>query len=403
MKKQISALLLMISVIAAAQSNVLFEAARSGDLAVISAELARGTDVNIKTPLGETPLIAAVEACQTQAAELLIKNGAQTDFLTKLGQSPLIIAAGKGCLEIVRLLLNAGIDLHREDPKRRYNALMKAAEHNRLAVVELLVSKGAQVNYRNTFGVTPLMAAAQKGHAEIVEFLLSKKADVNAATLIGYTALTYALDFDQPDIADMLLEAGANVKVTDNRNRTALMHAAGQGYADIVRRMVEKGADINAKAETGETALLLANNKTFTDIVSYLIEKGADTTGVKIAVDSTSAETAEEQAAAIAKESEEPLTPPEPIGGVEGVQKRLRYPKKARDAGAQGEVTLEVTITRIAQIKSIKIVQSFDNKDCDKAAETAVRNTRWKPAKRGKKTVEGTATITLSFKLDETN
>lgn len=383
------------------QTAALFQAARSGDLVTLNQELSQGADVNAETLLGETALIYAIEACKPEAAQALIKDGAKTDFMTKLGYSPLILASSQGCTEIVRLLLEAKVEVHRQDNKQRYNALLKAVEYNHIDIVELLLSRGAKVNYSNTFGVTPLMVAAQKGHQAIVELLLSKKADVNAKTLIDYTPLFYALEFNQPEIAILLLDAGANAQDADKYKKSALMSAAGGGYTNLVQLLIEKGADVNAKTDKGETALAVANKKKYTDIVTFLIEKGADTTGVKIAVDSTALAAKDSLKETPTAEAEVALTPPEPIGGLEGIQKRLRYPKKAKDAGIEGEITLEVIITKIAQIKSIKIIKSFNNKECEKAAETAVRATRWKVAKRGKKTAEGSTTITLQFKLDK--
>jgi TonB family protein len=383
------------------QTTALFQAARSGDLVTLNQELSQGADVNAENLLGETALIYAVEACKSEAVQELIKAGAKTDFMTKLGYSPLIIAASNGCTEIVRILLDAKVDVNREDSKQRYNALLKAVEFNHIDIVELLLSRGTPVNYHNTYGITPLMAAAQKGHRAIVELLLSRKAEVNAKTLIDYTPLLYALEFNQPEIVVMLLDAGANAKDADNYNKSALMSAAGMGNADLVQLLIEKGADVNAKTDKGETALAVANKKKFTGIVTFLIEKGADTTGVKIAVDSTAQVAEDSLKKTSTAEVEIAVTPPEPVGGLESIQKRLRYPKKAKEAGVEGEITLEVTINRIAQIKSIKIVKSFNNKECEKAAENAVRATRWKVAKKGKKTVEASTTIILQFKLDK--
>ncbi|RPH89803.1 MAG: TonB family protein, partial [Calditrichaeota bacterium] len=288
-----------------------------------------------------------------------------------------------------------------EEPKKRFNALFKAIEFDRRDIVSVLLQRGAQVNYHNTFGVTPLMLAAQLGRKEIVDLLLQKKADVNAASIIGYTPLFFALEFGRPEIAQVLIEAGAHADQADKYNRSVLAAAAAKGYSQIVEQLVQKGADVNVKSEKGETAISLANKNAFTDVVVFLLKHGADSTGVKIAADSTAQDstlTQKEKDAVV--EETVAVVPPEPIGGLEAIQKRLRYPKKAKEAGLQGTIKLEVTVTRVAQIKSIKIIETFGDRECEKAAETACRNTRWKPAKKGKKSVEGTAVVTLEFKLE---
>jgi hypothetical protein len=61
------------------------------------------------------------------------------------------------------------------DMRRRY----KDAE-GQLGVIKFLVEEcGANVNYRNGEGVTPLAAAAREGYRDIVEYLLAKGANPN--------------------------------------------------------------------------------------------------------------------------------------------------------------------------------------------------------------------------------
>ena len=45
-------------------------------------------------------------------------------------------------------------------------------------VPELLIAKGADVNTKNKYGVTPLHFAARYGRKETVELLIAKGADV---------------------------------------------------------------------------------------------------------------------------------------------------------------------------------------------------------------------------------
>ena len=59
-------------------------------------------------------------------------------------------------------------------------ALLRRRRTGRLAIVRLLVERGADVNLPGRSGATPLAAAAYMGSVPIVEFLIDKGADLNA-------------------------------------------------------------------------------------------------------------------------------------------------------------------------------------------------------------------------------
>jgi uncharacterized protein len=62
----------------------------------------------------------------------------------------------------------------------RPGELIRAAATGDIAKVNEFLASGADVNERNSHGVTPLMAAAYKGNTELAQFLVEKGADVNA-------------------------------------------------------------------------------------------------------------------------------------------------------------------------------------------------------------------------------
>lgn len=80
----------------------------------------------------------------------------------------LVYWASLGDIEQVEQLLAEGVDPNQTD-EEGYSALQAAAENDHLAVVKLLVSKGANVAYKGEY--TALQLAEMAEHHDIVAYL----------------------------------------------------------------------------------------------------------------------------------------------------------------------------------------------------------------------------------------
>ena len=90
------------------------------------------------------------------------------------------------------------------------SALVSASYAGRLDVVRLLIAKGADKNFRGSYGgTTALMAAARNGHTEVVRYLVEQGANVNFRDNDGATAASIAYDRGNVDIYDYLMANGA--------------------------------------------------------------------------------------------------------------------------------------------------------------------------------------------------
>lgn len=81
-------------------------------------------------------------------------------------------------------------------------------------IAEMLIDAGVNVNCPNHDGITPLHAAVLHGKDNLVNLLLSRGANVNSRdTLSGATPLFYAAAAGRTRIAEILLKNGANPNV----------------------------------------------------------------------------------------------------------------------------------------------------------------------------------------------
>ncbi len=91
---------------------------------------------------------------------------------------------------------------------------------------------------------------------------------------------------------------------------------------------------------------------------------------------------------------------PEPIGGIEGIQKRIKYPEIARRAGVTGRVYVKAYVNEKGEVVKVELVKGI-GAGCDEAAMKAVKETRFKPGKQRGRPVKVQIVIPVYFKLKE--
>ena len=109
---------------------------------------------------------------------LLLRNGAAVDALTKDGWTAIQFASHGGHTECVRLLCNAGADIHYADPANSETPLHMACREGHKGTSELLLERGSQLCVLDCNGVTPLAAAVMRGfqwHVTVTVFEPEKK------------------------------------------------------------------------------------------------------------------------------------------------------------------------------------------------------------------------------------
>ncbi len=171
--------------------------------------------------------------------------------------SALAHAAGKGNIEVIKMLLDWGADI---EGGTGLSPLTCAAYKGHNEVVQLLIDHGADIEANVGQVGTALFQAAEEGHLSTVRLLLKLGANVNAKTEKLATPLLIATAGTHLDVVVQLINAGADLECTDRSGDTALHHAAYNGLDEIVRVLITAGANCAAVDKYGDTAYKLGKS-----------------------------------------------------------------------------------------------------------------------------------------------
>jgi ankyrin repeat protein len=122
--------------------GVIHAAAKAGDAAAVSAELAQHPEeLNSRDDLEQTPLHIAAAQCHSNVVALLLARGADVNAKAKGGPTPLHLAAQEGCADAANLLLACHAKVNPRDDADR-TPLKRAKQWHRDAMVQLLKQHG---------------------------------------------------------------------------------------------------------------------------------------------------------------------------------------------------------------------------------------------------------------------
>lgn len=222
-------------------------------------------------------VIVDIQNNDTAAIEEYIKSGQDVNATSYSGETLLQMACIQigGRYEIVRMLIIAGADINRRDSVGMSTVLTAAgmADTNTLA---LLLDVGANINDSNVYGETPLHWAAY-GRYDNCKLLIEKNCNVNVMTKSGATPLFYAARSIDTNNVSLLIRYGADTSVRTINGHNALYYAVScMSYAHA-KELLKYGANVeDTEYVSGLTSLHLATNQQDTRIMELLIQAGAN-------------------------------------------------------------------------------------------------------------------------------
>jgi len=233
--------------------------------------LAKGADPNARDDEGASPLDNAAWIGDAGRVALLLAGGAEINAReSKTGATPLNEAAFKGHIDVVRLLLdrhanetirdNAGFSPVENALRERHPEVMsiflKRASNSHLLsrlleravqscqgdLVSTLLDAGAAVDAHFASGSTALYNASLAGCGQIVSLLLSRGANVNERDTESLTTPLYAAAaFGRQQVASTLLLWGADPNLVGKERLTPLHAAESNGFRTIAKQIQSAG------------------------------------------------------------------------------------------------------------------------------------------------------------------
>jgi ankyrin repeat protein len=181
------------------QATILNEAITAGNLSSVWSLLDNGVNPNAPDHFGQTPMFVAVRDGQTEIVRLLLDRGVDVNAPIERvhGRGPLYYAADRGHLDVVRELLDAGAQVnvlegHGQTPlwvcaltlanealnvkdKQAWVSEQNAHPTGRVAVAELLIQSGADVNLAPGDAYTPAHFLRGTGISRLIGLLAGKE------------------------------------------------------------------------------------------------------------------------------------------------------------------------------------------------------------------------------------
>ncbi|MDE3268667.1 MAG: ankyrin repeat domain-containing protein, partial [Pseudomonadota bacterium] len=225
---------------------------------------------------GETALHWCSHCDANQAAEQLLKFGADVNKADDAGLTPVHAAAKSGNEELTKLFLDNGGDVEVQDTKHGWNAFHWAVYSGNPDLIKRFISEwqeGAQHTTdkrgNDALAVAAIAAATQANQSASdksrktaatnynlkanISILLDAGIDPSASKVLAYIPL------DNIEAVSLLLERKADVSVADAQGITPLMRAVAAGNAQAVELFLEHDADINTENMRRMTALNLVD------------------------------------------------------------------------------------------------------------------------------------------------
>lgn len=281
--------------------NQMMNAAKQNDMEGVAYAIEQGINVNMHDGDGWSPIMWAAMHGSVDLVQLLLRNGANPDFVDANGVSVQDLApehtevrevlnctydANKNLLksakaddwEGVERALQCGAWVNMQDPgyspeESMRSALMWASRHGAVhSILELAAAK-ADLELRDDFGWTALLYAISVGHVGAVSTLHHLKASFKVKSFEGDRPLHMAVRADDSEMVQVLIAAGLSLEDLDGDKLTPVLVASSLGCSYSLQALLALGSSATSKNQYNQSGFMLATMQGHQKCLEVFIEK----------------------------------------------------------------------------------------------------------------------------------
>lgn len=267
-----------------------------------------GANIHPRNNVGADALLQCVDNKLEDLAFELIQRGASIDRIYENGLTLCYLALQSGCVRVAKYLItNSKIDFNSRVAGFSY--LHAATASKQVELLDLMLTKGIDLDQPNDAGLSPIRCAVELGANEIALRLIDAGAqvpqntvaglnflsnvfrhcdlsvprailakpdfDINTPDAYGYTAVTYCQILKGTDITIELF-SGRQICQRSKRAYSPLVGAILDGADKLAVWLVEEaGMSVDHHCRSGHNPLYAAIYKGNLELVRFLLQHGA--------------------------------------------------------------------------------------------------------------------------------
>lgn len=272
-----------INILNAIDETPLILAAEKGEPEIVKRLIDNGAEVNLKGSRNSTALVFAVANANRNAALLLLEHDADPNCHGYLPERLIIWCIKYSLSDVAIALIKHGASIEHQKGLMVRGTLeespfLMAVFYNRKDVVKAMIEAGVDMNYPLfPYDSSALLLALKRHNLEIAHMLIDKKIQLEIKDASGQTALMYVFrnwnirQENTKKIILSLIENGANPNCADFYS-SPLVKACIADDKEIVTALLEHGAKLPVFVKDQKTVFDYAVKHNHTSLLEMFIE-----------------------------------------------------------------------------------------------------------------------------------
>ena len=161
--------------------------------------------------------------------------------------------------QILKILIDRGANLNYGDENSIFFAI------NSVENIKFLIANGADINYKNSFGLTPIFYVVEKNDPELLKFFIYNGAKLNVKLISNTEKMAFISNNYEPY---------QDLCAFNEPSKTLLMHAVQYSDKNITEMLVKNGANEFGIDDLGLNALDYAIFNDNNETIEYLKNLG---------------------------------------------------------------------------------------------------------------------------------